>query len=75
MVNSFMLDEGEFYINDENQLVFYIRPEQPEDPNEAKNWLPSPKDAGFRLTARFSGPESPLIDGSYPTPRPVGAGE
>lgn len=43
----------------------------PEDPNHAKNWLPSPKDAVFHLMARFYGPESQLIDGSCPMPRPV----
>jgi len=31
------------------------------------NWLPAPKD-GFRLAARFYGPFTPLIDGSYNMP-------
>jgi len=28
-VNSFMQDQGEFYINGENELTFYIQPERP----------------------------------------------
>jgi len=69
-VNSFMLNNGDFYIED-NKLVFYLQNTRPLDPNKAKNWLPTPKQGGFRMTARFYGPNSSLIDGSYEMPRPV----
>jgi hypothetical protein len=68
-VNSFMLANKEFYVEDDN-LVLYVQTEKPDDENEAKNWLPAPKD-GFRFTARFYGPEMAIIDGSYKMPAPV----
>ena len=69
-VNSFMLDNDEFTVSDDNKLVFYVQTEKPEDADQAKNWLPSP-DGNFRFTARFYGPEMAIIDGSYPMPAPV----
>lgn len=69
-VNSFMLNNGDFYIQDD-KLVFYLQNTRPLDPNKAKNWLPTPKQGDFRMTARFYGPNSSLIDGSYEMPRPV----
>jgi len=38
--------------------------------NQAMNWLPAPE-GDCRLVARFYGPKAPLIDGTYPMPRPV----
>jgi hypothetical protein len=69
-VNSFMVEKGGFYVDDQGQLTFYIQRERPTDPNRVKNWLPAPA-GDFRLVARFYGPKAPLIDGSYPMPRPV----
>ncbi|KKG07768.1 DUF1254 domain-containing protein [Methanosarcina sp. 2.H.A.1B.4] len=69
-VNSFMVEKGGFYVDDQGQLTFYIQRERPTDPNQVKNWLPAPA-GDFRLVARFYGPKAPLIDGSYPMPRPV----
>jgi hypothetical protein len=37
------------------------------DPKQHQNWLPAPKE-GFCFTARFYGPYTPLIDGSYDVP-------
>jgi hypothetical protein len=37
---------------------------------QRQNWLPAPME-DFRFSARFYGPKAPLIDGSYPMPRPV----
>ena len=70
-VNSFMLENGDFYVTAERQLIFYLQAEEPSDPDKAKNWLPTPTDAGFRLTARYYGPTSSLIDASYKMPLPV----
>jgi hypothetical protein len=69
-VNSFMYERGEFFGDDRGKLTFYLQRDRPTDPNQAKNWLPAPKE-DFRLVARFYGPKAPLIDGSYPMPRPV----
>jgi hypothetical protein len=69
-VNSFMYERGEFYVDDQSILTFYIQRERPTDPDQAKNWMPAPE-GDFRLVARFHGPKAPLIDGSYPMPRPV----
>ena len=69
-VNSFMHERGEFYVDDQGKLTFYLQHERPTDPNHVKNWLPAPK-GDFRLVARFYGPNAPLIDGSYLMPQPV----
>jgi hypothetical protein len=68
-VNSFMYERGEFAVDDQGRLTFYIQHERPTVPNHAKNWLPTPV-GDFRFAARFYGPKAPLIDGSYPMPRP-----
>ena len=68
-VNSFMLEQGAFFIDDD-KLVFYIQKDKPADANQAKNWLPAP-DGNFRFTARFYGPKMAIIDGSYEMPQPV----
>ncbi len=70
-VNSFMLENGDFHITTDRKLVFYLQTEKPNNPDKAKNWLPTPKDEGFRFAARYYGPSSPLIDGSYQMPLPV----
>ena len=44
-----------------------------DDPDKAKNWLPTAKDEGFRLAPRFYGPYSSVIDGSYQMPRLIKA--
>ncbi len=52
------------------KLVIYLQKDKPGDPNQLKNWLPTPE-AGFRFAARFYGPKMGIIDGSYKMPRPV----
>jgi hypothetical protein len=47
-------------------VTIYLQHESP-GPENAANWLPAPRD-GFRFTARFHGPYTPLIDGSYNMP-------
>ncbi|WP_024793966.1 DUF1254 domain-containing protein [Tomitella biformata] len=69
-VTSYLSDAG-LYHTDEGQLTFYLQAERPKDANLARNWLPVSTDGGFQLAARFYGPLSPLIDGSYPMPPAV----
>jgi hypothetical protein len=66
-VNSFMFERGEFSVDKDGRLTFYIQHEEPTDPNQRKNWLPAPE-GDFRFAARFYGPYTPLIDGSYNMP-------
>jgi hypothetical protein len=52
-------------------VTFYLQNQAPNDPNQLRNWLPTPKSGAFRMAARFYGPTSSLIDGSYPMPKIV----
>lgn len=65
-INSYMLKNGKLH-TENGKLVIYVQHEKPKDPNQLKNWLPAPVD-GFHFTARFYGPQTPLIDGSYNMP-------
>lgn len=65
-LNSYMLQRGKLHTED-GKLVIYVQHEAPDDPRQKQNWLPAPKD-GFQFAARFYGPHTPLIDGSYPMP-------
>jgi len=64
--NSYMFKSGKLHTED-GKLVIYIQHDEPTDPNQRKNWLPAPKD-GFQFAARFYGPDTSLIDGSYNMP-------
>jgi hypothetical protein len=66
-VNSFMYERGEFHVDKNGKLTFYIQQEEPKDPNQRKNWLPAPQ-GDFRFAARFYGPYAPLIYGTYKMP-------
>ncbi|MFH1595440.1 MAG: DUF1254 domain-containing protein [Pseudomonadota bacterium] len=66
-VNSFMLERGEFSVDKDGRLTFYIQHEEPKDPSQKKNWLPAPQ-GDFRFAARFYGPYAPLIYGTYKMP-------
>jgi len=70
-LNSYMLERGKLYTED-GKLVIYVQHDEPTDPKQRQNWLPAPKD-GFRFTARFYGPSTSLIDGSYDMPGVVRA--
>jgi hypothetical protein len=52
-------DRSNLVYNDDGSLDIYIQPNQPVDPQQARNWLPSPTpDAAqpaFRLTMRLYG--------------------
>jgi hypothetical protein len=66
-INSFFLKQGLLHVEGD-KLVIYMQHEKPSDPQQLKNWLPTPAE-GFRLTPRFYGPKYPLVDGSYDMPK------
>jgi hypothetical protein len=66
-INSFFLEKELLHVEND-KLVIYMQHEKPTDPEQLKNWLPTPAE-GFRLTPRFYGPKYPLIDGSYDMPK------
>lgn len=47
-----------------------MQADEPNDPVERANWLPSPKDADFTLYIRAYWPKGEVTDGSW-TPPPV----
>jgi len=65
-LNSYMLRRGKLHTGD-GKLVIYVQHDERTDPKQRQNWLPAPKD-GSRFTARFYGPSTSLIDGSYDMP-------
>lgn len=65
---SYMQRNGDFAVHD-GKLTFYLQSTRPDDPEQARNWLPTPSSGQFRLAPRFYGPTSALIDGSYPMPK------
>ncbi len=70
-INSFQLENGLLHVEN-NKLILYLQHKKPIDPNQLKNWLPTPAE-GFRMTPRFYGPKYPLIDASYIMPKIVKA--
>jgi len=69
-VNSFMYERGEYYVDEQGMMTFYVQPDKPTSSEQLRNWLPSPE-GPFRFAARFYGARTPLIDGSYAMPIPV----
>ncbi len=61
-------DRSDLTFNPDDSLDIYVQSIQPADPAKAKNWLPSPAAAAFRLTMRLyqptSGQISGILDGS-----------
>ncbi|SKH91029.1 Uncharacterized conserved protein [Mycobacteroides abscessus subsp. massiliense] len=72
-INRYSATSGQYNSVDysvvDGKLTFYLQPDSPADPEQARNWLPTPRNGNFQLAARFYGPTSPLLDGSYPMPR------
>ncbi|MCP2315703.1 hypothetical protein APR12_001036 [Nocardia amikacinitolerans] len=71
-VTSGQLAAGQYAVAD-GKLTFYLQPDPPTDPDQLRNWLPTPAGDTFQLAARFYGPTSGLLDGSYPMPQVVGS--
>jgi hypothetical protein len=67
-VTSYQLAAGAFATR-QGRVTFYLQPDRPADPEQARNWLPTARGDGFQLAARFYGPMAPLVDGSYRMPR------
>ncbi|WP_201798920.1 DUF1214 domain-containing protein [Caenibius tardaugens] len=67
-VTSYQLAAGQFAQKD-GKVTFYLQPDRPKDPEQARNWLPTAKGDSFQLAARFYGPKAPLIDGTYAMPQ------
>jgi hypothetical protein len=61
-------DRSDLSFNPDGSLDIYLQSTPPSDPAQAKNWLPSPAGAAFRLTMRLYAPtrsEIPgILDGS-----------
>jgi len=62
-----LLKAGQYSVVD-GKVTFYLQPDPPADAEQARNWLPTSRDGGFQLAARFYGPTTGLIDGTYPMP-------
>jgi len=85
-INRYLVnDRSNLKYNEDGSLDIYIQPDQPADPDQARNWLPSPAaDAaqpGFRLTMRLYGLSQAGIKGLQdgtgwqgPTILPCGVG-
>jgi hypothetical protein len=58
--------------NPDGTLTVYLQPDQPTDPVQRANWLPTPKDGDFSLYIRAYGPRVSIVDGAW-TPPPVKA--
>jgi hypothetical protein len=67
---SYLYKVGAYAVKN-GKLTFYLQSEKPANEDEARNWLPTPKSGPFQLAARFYGPTTGLVDGSYPMPRIV----
>ena len=51
----------------DGSLTIYMQKESP-GPDKESNWLPSPRQGGFRPLMRMYQPGQPLLDGSYLMP-------
>lgn len=71
-VTSYQVAAGAFAVKD-GKVTFYLQPERPKDPEQARNWLPTKAGEPFQFAARFYGPKAPLIDGSFNMPQAVPA--
>jgi hypothetical protein len=67
-VTSYQVAAGTFATKN-GKVTFYLRPERPSDPEQARNWLPTAKGDSFQFAARYYGPMAPLVDGTYPMPK------
>ncbi|MGZ8666366.1 MAG: DUF1254 domain-containing protein [Solirubrobacterales bacterium] len=56
-------DRSDLSFNPDGSLDLYVQATQPSDPDKAKNWLPSPAGAAFRLTMRLYQPARAQIAG------------
>ena len=71
-VTSYQVAAGAFAVN-KGKVTFYLQPDRPRNPDQARNWLPTKAGEPFQFAARFYGPKAPLIDGSFNMPQVVPA--
>jgi hypothetical protein len=55
-------DRSDLHYNPDGSLDIYLQNQQPGDPDQVKNWLPTPR-APFNLIFRLYGPPAGLVDG------------
>lgn len=52
----------------DGSLTIYVQADEPSDPLERANWLPSPKEGGFSLYIRAYWPKAAITEGSWTPP-------
>ncbi|WP_052630087.1 DUF1254 domain-containing protein [Pseudoxanthomonas suwonensis] len=57
----------------DGSLTIYVQPDEPQDPVQRANWLPSPKDGEFSLYVRSYWPEEAITSGKWTPPAVVRA--
>ena len=55
----------------DGSLTIYVQADEPTDPVERANWLPSPKNAEFSLYVRAYWPEDAITRGQWTPPAVV----
>jgi hypothetical protein len=55
-------------LKDDGSLTIYVQADEPTDPVQRANWLPSPKDGDFSLYIRAYWPKAAITDGSWTPP-------
>lgn len=56
-------DRTDLHVNDDGSIDLYLQSDEPSDPNQAQNWLPSPAGQGFRVIWRLYQTKPKAIDG------------
>lgn len=68
-VNNYDLDEGLIEKNQDGSLDLYLSKEEPKDPHQRKNWLPTPWDeTHFNLAIRNYWPDEMSLRGEWNPP-------
>ncbi|WP_218511682.1 DUF1254 domain-containing protein [Variovorax sp. dw_308] len=66
-------DRSNLKLGDDGSLTIYIQNDSP-GPEKERNWLPSPKDAGFKMALRLYVPKKQVADGKWAPPAVQKAG-
>ena len=56
-------DRTDLHVNEDGSVDIWVQANEPTDPEQAQNWLPSPASGGFRLQWRLYGTETDQIQG------------
>ncbi len=67
LTRSSLGDRSGMKAGDDGSLTIYIQSESP-GPDKEANWLPAPKQGGFKLALRLYGPKKPVLDGTWAPP-------